>query len=126
MQWTVQPAGRDTWHLFRGGEQLGEVWWIRELRHPHLTMQRIVAGLNGDHGDEQPRTWSLGTEGTAGAYELRHNGETVGELAWRRRPLDPDKWHHRLLAGLNYVATRPAADPNPEPLPTGRHLKAVS
>lgn len=126
LMWSTQPANRDTWNVFRRADRVAEVWWIRALRFPHLTMQRIVDGLNGDHGVEQPaRTWSIGPERTTpGSFPMLHNGAVVGEIVWHTMPADPPKWHARMLAGLNYTATR--ADPYPEPLPTGRHLRAVS
>lgn len=129
LRWSSQPVTRDTWNLFRGSTVLGEVWWIRALRYPHLTMQRIVDGLNGVHGDEQPaRTWSLATEGSPGRHPLKHNGETVGELVWLQPPTRPAVWHGRLLAGLNWCAPSRANLP-PEPLPAQpleRHLRSVS
>ncbi len=126
--WRTERANADTWNVFRFRVRVAEVWWIRALRFPHLTMQRVADGLNGDHGPEQPpRTWSIGTEGSPGQYPLLHNGQTVGEIVWHTVPTDPPKWHARMLAGLNYHAARPAADPNPEPLPADhRHLRAAS
>jgi hypothetical protein len=123
--WSTQSVNRDTWVLFRGAEAVAEVFWIRELRHPHLTMQRIVDGLNVVHGDSQPaRTWSFASEGSA--YDIRHNGVTVGELSWRRLPTTLDLQLGRVLAGLNWQSPS-RAETAPEPLPADRrHLRAVS
>lgn len=118
MKWNVRSINHlhDQWEILFDGRRAGWVNWVRSLRHPELTKRRIIDGLNGVHGDAQPaRTWSFGTEGTEGRWDLRHNGVTVGEIAWDTIPrVDPQVWQDRILAGLNWVTENRALTP-PEP-----------
>lgn len=113
--WSWRSTKPDCYVLAYGDDPVAEVWWIRELRHWPLTMDRIVEGLNGGAGPQEPRTWAIGTEGSPGRFDLLHNGVTVGEVGWLRRPADPGKWHQRIVDGLNRPP-RSDADPYPEPL----------
>lgn len=107
MRWNVRSVNHlhDKWEVLFDGERVGWVFWVRSLRHPELTKQRIADGLNSLRGDAQPpRTWSFGPECSRGRWDLRHNGVTVGEIAWEVLLNTPDDvWQDRVLAGLNWV-----------------------
>lgn len=117
-RWDVRIVNHlhDEWQILFDGTTVGQVAWLRSLRFPHLTKNRIRDGLNGVHGAAQPsRTWSFGPETSAGCWLLLHNGVTVGEVAWQRiPPVDPDVWQDHILAGLNWWQPGDRVTP-PEP-----------
>ena len=119
-RWNLRSVSHlhDSWEILFRGSHVGYVHWVRNLRHPELTKLRIIGGLNGRHGAAQPpRTWSFGTEGSPGRYDLHHNGVTVGEIAWDHIPPgDPEVWQDLILAGLNWVSDARQFTP-PEPAP---------
>lgn len=116
--WGFRSLSPDSFALLYDERVVADVWWIRSLRHPTLTMHRIVDGLNGAAGPQPPRTWAFGTEGSLGRWELLHNGATAGEVAFHQRLRDPQSWLQRILDGLNRVIDRDT--PNPEPIPVRR------
>ena len=113
-QWTYRNVDPDTWMLFYGPRHAGTVRWCRTLRHPALTMQRIIDGLGGSLGPCPARTWGW-RPATAGTIELLHNGEPCGEIEWAAGLRDRDRWSIRVVDGMNH--DRGPAMPYPEPLP---------
>lgn len=86
---------------------------------------RIIRGLNGLHGCEQPaRTWSIGDEWIPHTWEILHNGRLAGEIAWTRcndhhmvhlPTTHPQVWQSCLLAGMNWPGTTEDLPPEPAP-----------
>jgi hypothetical protein len=123
MRWNVRSINHlhDEWEISFNDLVVGRIYWVRSMRHPELTKRRIIDGLNEVHGIVQPsRTWSFGTEGSRGRFDVRHNGQTVGEFVWSHPPsADPQVWQDRVLAGLNWAPPRASIAP-PEPAPMRR------
>jgi hypothetical protein len=105
-RWTIRTRRPDHWVIAYGGVDVAEMTWIRDLAHPHLTMERIVDGLNGLHRDVPPRGWSLGAEALPGRWDICWHGEPVAEIAWLRTITAPERWLARTLAGLNWQSPR--------------------
>lgn len=116
----------DHWVLVYREREIADVRWVNALRHPVLTMQRIVDGLNGDFDelDVAQRTWSLrvweplGSTTSSGVRKpvwlLLHNGLDVGEIAWRGPVANEERLMQRLVSAMNVDLGEKR--PFPEPL----------
>jgi hypothetical protein len=97
---------------------VGEVLWVRVLRRPALTVDRLVAGLNGPSTApcKELGPWRLRPVEGQVRFELWYHREptaprvVVGEIGWHH-PLTNGRWlAEAAVAGLNGRYTRLEVD----------------
>lgn len=106
MKWSLRSTNhlQDRWEVLFRGQPVAHVQWIKPLDYPDTAKTRIAAAMNKDIPAPQPRrSWSIPeTEIRPGSWEIRHNGDLMGEITWSHLPNTPPVvWIELLLAGLN-------------------------
>ena len=122
-RWSWRSRTPDTFLILYGPDPAAVCRWIVDRRHPTVTMERLIDGLNT--GDVVPaRTWTWERIGLTSTVALLHNGVEVGEIEWQDRVRNKRIWSTAAVHGLNRVVSRHL--PPPEPAPTRRpsHLPA--
>ncbi len=113
-EWSITTLDRWSWTITYGPHTAGLIRWICELHHPHVTIHRMLAGLNTGH-PTPARTWTWRRFADTNRVELCHNGKVAAEIEWTPTLRNKTRWSTRIVDALN--ANLGPDTPYPEPMP---------